>query len=184
MAHLMVGADCVRNVLRVRDKLPAHPPDGGKSIQAYVLRVDGLVKSLLNLTLGDLETLPQQALTHDFTCLEGWTVPGVRWSGVNLETVLSLAGASPEARYVQASAGKFGISLERDAAAHALLAIHLDGTPVPSEYGGPVRLIVPGGDCFMNIKWLDNLELGTEPGANTAKTVALGRLMSAKEGGC
>ena len=56
--------------------------------------------------------------------------------------------------------------------------------PIPPEYGGPVRLIVPGGDCFMNIKWLDHLELRNEPGPNTAKTIALGRLASVEEGGC
>jgi len=176
--------DLVRRVLKIRDKLPVHPPDDGENIQAYVLRVDGLVRSVLNLRLGDIEKLPQQDLTHDFTCLEGWTVPDVRWSGVKLETVLSLAEPSPGARYVQASAGIFSISLQRDAVAHVLLAIHLDSTAIPPEYGGPVRLIVPGGDCFMNIKWLDHLELRNEPGPNTAKTIALGRLASVKEGGC
>src|SRR5215468_10561521 len=118
--------DRVRSVLKIRDKLPVHCPDDGKSIQAYVLRVDGLVRRVLYLTLGDLKKLLQQDLTHDFTCLEGWTVPEVRWSGVKLETLLSLAEPSPEARYVQASAKEFSISLPRDAAAHSLLAIHLD----------------------------------------------------------
>ena len=131
-----------------------------------------------------MEKLPQQDFTHDYTCLEGGTVPDVRWSGVKLETVLLLAEPSPEARYVQASAGIFSISLQRDAAASVLLAIHLDSTSVPPEYGGPVRLIVPGGDCFMNIKWLDHLELRNELGPNTAKTIALGRLASVEEGGC
>jgi|SRR5215469_4704670 len=176
--------DRVRSILKIRDKLLVHPPDDGKSIQEYVLRVDGLVRRVLNLTLGDMKKLPQQDLMHDFTCLEGWTVPDVSWSGVKLESVLSLAEPSPEARYVQASAGIFSISLQRDATAHVLLAIQLDRTPVPPEYGGPVRLIVPNGECFMNIKWLDHLELRNERGPNTAKTIALGRLASIKGDEC
>ena len=36
----------------------------------------------------------------------------------------------------------------------------------------------------MNIKWLDHLELRSEPGANTAKTIALGRLASVEPGDC
>ncbi|HST79000.1 MAG TPA: molybdopterin-dependent oxidoreductase [Verrucomicrobiae bacterium] len=172
------------NNLKIRERLPIHSGEpGSSSIQALVLRVDGLVRNPLMLTRGDLEKLPQQDLTHDFTCLEGWTVPEVKWRGVALNTVLSMAEPHPEARYVQASAGEFSIALRLDSAVHVLLAIYLGETSVPPEHGGPVRLVVPGGDCFMNIKWLDHLELCREPGPNTAKTIALGRLPSPEDHG-
>ena len=73
--------------------------------------------------------------------------------------VLSLAEPNPQSRYVKASAREFSISLGRDLATQALLAIYLGDAAVPLEHGGPVRLIVPGADCLMNIKWLDHLEL-------------------------
>jgi DMSO/TMAO reductase YedYZ molybdopterin-dependent catalytic subunit len=168
----------VQEELKVREKLPVHRSRNEEGIRPHVVRVDGLVGHCLELTLADLERLPQQDLTNDFTCLEGWTVPNVRWSGVLLETVLSLTEPRPEARYVQASAGEFSISLPRDRAERALLAIRLDENALPPEHGGRVRLVVPGGECFMSIKWLDHLELRAEPGANTAKTIALGRLSS------
>jgi len=41
-----------------------------------------------------------------------------------------------------------------------------------------MRLVVPGGECFTSIKWLDRLELRSEPGLNTAETIALDRLSS------
>src|SRR5215469_3611670 len=173
--------DRVRSILKIRDKLLVHPPDDGKSIQEYVLRVDGLVRRVLNLTLGDMKKLPQQDLMHDFTCLEGWTVPDVSWSGVKLETVLSLAEPSPEARCPGKRWG-ISISLQRDAAAHVLLAIYLDSTPVPPEYGGPVRLIVPGGNCFMNIKWLDHLELRIDSGAEHRQDNCFGPLGFCRRG--
>jgi DMSO/TMAO reductase YedYZ molybdopterin-dependent catalytic subunit len=166
----------VQEELRIREKLPVHSPRDDKGIRPSVLRVDGLVGHCLELTLADLERLPQQDLTDDFTCLEGWTVPNIRWRGVLLETVVSLTEPRLEARYVQASAGDFSVSLPRDRAERALLAIRLYEGAVPSEHGGPVRLVVPGGECFMSIKWLDHLELRGEPGANTAETIALGRL--------
>lgn len=172
----------MRDDLKIREKLPIHAAEAGKNIQDHVLRVDGLVRKPLTLRLADLEKLPQQALTHDFTCVEGWTVPEVRWSGVPLDALITLAEPHLEARYIQASAGDFTASLPRDSAMHALLAIYLDDAKVSLEHGGPVRLIVPGGDCFMNIKWLDHLELCREPGPNTAKTIALGRLESLKDG--
>lgn len=167
--------------MEIRDKLPLHPSGRANSTKTHACRVDGLVKYSLNLTLTDLENFPQQELTHDFTCVEGWTVPDLHWSGVLLQTVLLRAEPSPEAIYVQASAGEFSICLPRDASVQAFLAIHLDGAAIPPEHGGPVRLIVPGGDCFMNIKWLDHLELRREPGPNTAKTIALQRSDSVKE---
>jgi DMSO/TMAO reductase YedYZ molybdopterin-dependent catalytic subunit len=168
----------VQEKLKVREKLPVHRPKEEEGIRPHVLRVDGLVGRCLELTLADLERLPQQELTADFTCLEGWTVPNVRWRGVLLATVLSLTEPRLDARYVQASEGDFSVSVPLERAERALLAIRLDEGAVPPEHGGPVRLVVPGGECFMNIKWLDHLELRTEPGANTAKTIALGRLSS------
>jgi len=174
--------DHKRSDLTIRQKLPVHSLEDGRNFQAHVLRVDGLVRRSLNLTVADLEKLPQQDLNHDFTCLEGWTVPDIKWSGVLLEAILLLTEPSPEAHYVQASAGGFSISLPRDVASHALLAIRLAKSPLPLEHGGPVRLIVPGGDCFMNIKWLDHLELRRDAGPNTAETIALGRLGPLKQG--
>jgi DMSO/TMAO reductase YedYZ molybdopterin-dependent catalytic subunit len=97
-----------------------------------------------------------------------------------LKTILSLTEPRLEVRYVQASAGDFSVSLPLPLGhvERALLAIRLYEGAVPSEHGGPVRLVVPGGQCFMNIKWLDHLELRTEPGTNTAMTIALDRLSS------
>ena len=80
--------------LKVRSKLPVHRVKDEESSRHHVLRVDGLVGHCLELTLADLERLPQQDLTHDFTCLEGWTVPDIKWRGVLLETVLSLTEAT------------------------------------------------------------------------------------------
>jgi len=173
--------DYMRSKLTIREKLPVHALRNGENFHPHVLRIDGLVKTCLNLTVADLEKLPQQELSHDFTCVEGWTVPDVKWSGVLLEAVLLLTEPSPEARYVQASAGEFSISLQRDMAVDALVAIRLANSALPPEHGGPVRLVVPGGDCFMNIKWLNHLELCHEAGPNTAKTIALGRLASVRD---
>jgi DMSO/TMAO reductase YedYZ molybdopterin-dependent catalytic subunit len=165
-----------------RDRLPVHNSADDHDVQTYVLQVDGLVGQCLKLTAADLERLPQEDLVEDFTCLEGWTVPGVRWRGILFETVLSLARPRPQALWVQASARDFSLPLSLDRAKRALLAIRLGEDPVPVEHGGPVRLFVPGGECFMQIKWLDHLELRNEPGANTAEATALDRLRSQPAG--
>lgn len=162
---------------QIRRRLPVHPLTGNETDgQAHILRVDGLVRNRLALSLADLERLPQAQLTDDFTCLEGWSVPRVRWSGVLLKTVLSLAEPRPEACYVQASAANFSLPVTLARAEQALLAIRLSEALVPPEHGGPVRLVLPGGECFTSIKWLEHLELLDQPGKNTAKEIAAERL--------
>lgn len=162
------------------EKLPSHGSPKDQVASDAVLRVDGLVANCLKLTPADLERLPQQELVDDFTCLEGWTVPGVKWAGVYLETVLAAAEPALEARFIQASAGEFSLPLPIDRSARVLLAIRLHNNPLPIEYGGPIRLVVPDGECFMQIKWLDHLELRKEPGINTAEQIALKRLETQK----
>ena len=163
---------------KIREKLPVHGPVEGKNLLNLTIRIDGMVEKCLTLAPADLECLPQEDLIDDFSCREGWKVPNLRWRGVLLETVLSLARPYPNAHYVQASAGDFSISLPRDQAHQVLLALRLNANLLASEHGGPVRLVVPGGDCFTSIKWLDRLELRNEPGRNTAKAIALERLSS------
>lgn len=162
----------------VRERLPIHGSVDGKDFRNYTLRIDGMVEKYLTLTPTDLELLPQEDLIDEFSCREGWKVPNLRWRGVLLETVVSLARPHPGAHHVQASAGDFSISVSRDRADHVLLALRLNASPLALEHGGPVRLVVLGGDCFTSIKWLDHVELRSEPGPNTAETIALGRLLS------
>lgn len=108
---LVNGWQHMHDVRKMREKLPIQTPQQGNNNRSHVLCVDRLVRRPLNLRLPDLKKLHQQDFTHNFTCLEGWTVPDVRWRGVLLETMLLLAEPSPEARYVQASAGEFSTSL-------------------------------------------------------------------------
>lgn len=161
-------------------ELPIHPMRTQPDLNNAILRVDGLVAERLKLTPAALQGLPQRDFTNDFTCLEGWTVPDVKWGGVLLQDILLLARPSIHGRYVHASAGEFGISLPIERAFRVLIATHLDHQSLSAEHGGPFRLVVPDGDCFMQIKWLDHLELRIEPGANTAERIALGRLATQK----
>ncbi|HZU06880.1 MAG TPA: molybdopterin-dependent oxidoreductase [Chloroflexota bacterium] len=159
--------------MEIRSSLPLHRVPAAIPSQ---LRVDGLVEQPLALTVADLEALPQRTVVDDFTCLEGWTVPGLVWEGVPLEALLALVQPRPEAQWVQASAGEFTMPLPLAEARGALLALRLNGQPLPKEHGGPLRLIVPGRECFTSIKWLERLELRAAPGPDTARQIARGRL--------
>jgi len=142
----------------------------------YRLRVDGLVAKPLSLSIEALRAMPQITFDADFVCLAGWVAPQQHWRGVPLSEVLALAGAEGRANWVQASAADFSWPMPVPEAGHALLALNLGGEPIPPEHGAPVRLLVAGGECFTSIKWLDRLELRARPAANTAETVARGRI--------
>ena len=165
----------MRNDPEVLGELPLHPNNKGAP-GGTMIRVDGLVGHTLALTPSDFQRLPQRDVTETFACEEGWTVLAVRWGGVTLESVLALAEAHPEAQWVRGKRWRVYGSIPLQEARGALLATRLGEEALPSEHGGPVRLVVPGGDCWTSIKWLDHLELRTEPGPNTGKTIALGRL--------
>jgi DMSO/TMAO reductase YedYZ molybdopterin-dependent catalytic subunit len=162
----------------IRMSMPVHRADGANRWPGR-LRIDGLVTHPLDLGLSDLAALPQRTLTDDFACLEGWTVPAVRWQGVSLATILERAGVLPAAGWLQASAGDFSVPLPLPDVQAALLATCLEDQRLPPEHGGPVRLVVPGGACYASIKWLDHLELRYEPAPNSGRAIALARLPGA-----
>lgn len=46
---------------------------------------------------------------------------------------------------------------------NAILAVRMNGKPIPTIHGGPVRLIIPGYYGNMNVKWLTHLMLMAQP---------------------
>lgn len=160
----------------VRAHLPLHLP-AALAPAPLRLRVDGLVRRVLDLGAAELATMTQAELTDDFRCLEGWRVPQVAWQGVSLRTVFELVGVLPEAQWLQASAGRFSVPLSLVVVTSGLLALRLEQAPIPAEHGGPIRLVVPGQACFTSVKWLDHLELRASPAPNTAEETALDRLI-------
>lgn len=156
------------------ESLPVHPHP--EPVAGYRLEVRGLVARPMSLTAEDLAGMPQDEIFDEFACLEGWTVPGLRWRGVRMREVLERAGIDAEASWVQASVGDFSLPLPVAQARESLLALTLNGEPIPQAHGAPVRLLVPGGECFTSVKWLARIEVRDEPATNTAAEIALRRI--------
>ena len=148
------------------------------------LRVSGLVNETLALSVSDLRAMPSRELVFGFECsgnrgpLNGLSSNG-RWTGVPLRAVLERAGVKTEARefvFFGADHGEeevefrgrnytvdqqYGRSLPRDIALsdEPLLAYALNGEPLSTHQGRPLRLLVPGWYGAPNVKFLAEIHV-------------------------
>ena len=91
----------------------------------------------------------------------------VQWTGVPLKTLLREAGVKPKAKWLLAegadSAGMTrSIPLDK-ALDDCLIAYSQNGERLRPEQGYPLRLVVPGWEGNMWIKWLRRIEVGDMP---------------------
>jgi DMSO/TMAO reductase YedYZ molybdopterin-dependent catalytic subunit len=129
------------------------------------LRVDGMVRTPLNLHLTQLMAMPtrEQITRHD--CVEGWSAIG-RWRGTPLRLVLQAAGLSTRARYIVFHcADSFGAtpyyeSIDLIDAFHpqTILAWSMNGHMLPVQYGAPLRLRVERQLGYKQAKYVMRIE--------------------------
>ncbi len=154
---------------------PPGVPDRGQASGWEHLRVEGAVTRPLALTASDLAGLRREELVEDVPPKKGRAARVLAWEGVPVGEVLSAAGPLAEARYVTFSAGGFSMALTLAEAwdGNALLALRLNGQPLPPGRGGPCRLVGAGEDCWFSIKWLEHIEVTADRPVETAREIAL-----------
>jgi DMSO/TMAO reductase YedYZ molybdopterin-dependent catalytic subunit len=126
------------------------------------LEIFGLVENPFSLTLAEFKALPQVKVFSDFHCVTRWSRLGNLWEGVATRTIAERAQIKPEAAFVLAHAYDNGwttnLPLEYFLAEDALLTHTHDGQSIPTEHGGPVRLIIPQLYAWKSAKWLRGIE--------------------------
>jgi DMSO/TMAO reductase YedYZ molybdopterin-dependent catalytic subunit len=134
------------------------------------LRVHGLVERELELTFDDLLKRPLIERDLTLSCVSnevgGDLVGNAIWRGALLADVLRDAGVRPDATQLF-STSVDGFTCGTPVAAvmdgrDALLAIAMNGEPLPLRHGFPVRMVVPGLYGYVSAtKWLVDLKLTT-----------------------
>jgi DMSO/TMAO reductase YedYZ molybdopterin-dependent catalytic subunit len=137
------------------------------------LRIHGLVEREVELTYDDLLAMPLEEFDVTLSCVSnevgGDLVGNARWSGVRLDALLDRAGVRPEAgqvvgRSVDGWTGGFPIEAVLDGR-DAIVAVGMNGEPLPTRHGFPARLVVPGLYGYVSAtKWLEEVELTTWEG--------------------
>ena len=132
------------------------------------LRVTGLVEREVELSYADLLAKPLQESYVTLACVSnevgGDLIGNARWLGWPVRELLASAGVRPEADMVL-STSRDGWSASTPLQAltdgrDALLAVGMNGEPLPLEHGFPVRLVVPGLYGYVSAtKWVTELRV-------------------------
>jgi sulfane dehydrogenase subunit SoxC len=143
--------------------------------QEYRLMINGLVDRPLVFTYADLERFPRHILTAFCECaanggmewggaqLEGCQftqgmIHNMEYTGVMLRDILAEAGVQAAGKWVyveghDASSNGRSIPMEK-ALDDVMVAFYANGEALRKEHGYPVRLVVPGWEGNMWVKWL------------------------------
>ena len=139
----------------------------------WSLRVTGLVDNPLSFTYDDLLGMELVEDHVTIACVSnevgGDLVGNARWTGVSLAGVLERAGLQPGAtQLVGRSVDRFTVGFPPELVFDgrgALIALAMNGDPLPAAHGFPARLIVPGLYGYVSAtKWLSEIELTTWDG--------------------
>ena len=137
---------------------------------SWALRVTGLTSRTVALTYDALLELPMIERYITLACVSnevgGRLVGNARWLGVPLADILDRAGVDPSAdQLVGRSVDGFTVGFPTRVALDgrdALVAVGMNGEPLPRRHGFPARLVVPGLYGYVSAtKWLTEIELTT-----------------------
>ena len=134
----------------------------------WKLRIHGMVDREVTLTFDDLTDIPVIEKMVTLACVSnsvgGDLISNATWTGYRTKDLLERAGIQPDADMVlstsvdgwTAGTPVEALTDDRD----SLLAITMNGEPLPTEHGYPARLVVPGLYGFVSAtKWVVDLEL-------------------------
>ncbi len=134
----------------------------------WSLRIFGAVDRELVLSYDDLLALPLEEVDVTLSCVSnevgGGLVGTARWLGVRLSELLARAGVQEGGeqvlgRSVDGFTAGFPTSVLADGR-DAIVAVGMNGAPLPTRHGFPARLVVPGLYGYVSAtKWLTEIEL-------------------------
>ncbi|WP_223973175.1 sulfite dehydrogenase [Bradyrhizobium sp. RD5-C2] len=153
------------------------------------LMLHGMVDRPLVFTMEDIRRFPSQSRIHFLECSGNpvYTKPYgktasdlvgllscAEWTGVPLKTVLDEAGLQAGAKWIVAE-GADAAALTRSIPIEkclddAMLVYSQNGERLRPQQGYPLRLLLPGFEGNMNVKWLRRLKVVAEPAYSREET--------------
>jgi DMSO/TMAO reductase YedYZ molybdopterin-dependent catalytic subunit len=136
--------------------------------EEWSLRIHGLVDTEVSFSYRDILAMPLVEHRTTIACVSnevgGDLIGTAAWLGVPIRDLLTQAGIRPEADMILSS-GPDGftagspVEFLTDPTREAMLAVGMNGEPLPIEHGFPARLIVPGLYGYVSAtKWVRDLK--------------------------
>lgn len=139
--------------------------------ETWRLVIDGMVDRRVELSFQDILDMGLDEYAITLTCVSnevgGELVGNAMWLGVPLRDVLAQAGPQSGADMVLSTSvdgytASTPLSALTDDGLDAILAVAMNGEPLPLEHGFPVRMVVPGLYGYVSAtKWLTELKVTT-----------------------
>ncbi|ARC56666.1 Sulfoxide reductase catalytic subunit YedY [Frondihabitans sp. 762G35] len=138
---------------------------------SWTLEITGMVEKKVSLTFDQLLAKPLVEHMATLSCVSnevgGDLVGNALWLGYPIRDLL--AEAKPRAgadmvlsRSIDGFTASTPLSVLQDAGTDALLAVGMNGQPLPLQHGFPARLVVPGLYGYVSAtKWVVSLEVTT-----------------------
>lgn len=165
----------------------------------HLLLIDGLVDKPLTFSIDALKRYPQRSRTCFIECggnsNSSWRskpiqtaagyahglVSNAEWTGVPVRLLLQEAGLKADAEWAIAEAAdgaSLNVSIPTDKLMDdAILALYQNGERLRPENGYPLRLVLPGWEGIVNVKWLRQLRLSDSPVMSRDETAQYTDLM-------
>lgn len=152
----------------------------------HQLLIHGLVKRPLTFSIADLSRYPMVSRICFLECAGNSSVNAIApappqgsagvvhglvscadWTGIPLALLLDEAGVDPAGKWLLAegadsAAMSRSVPLEK-AYDDAMIALYQNGERLRPENGYPVRLLLPGWEGNMNVKWLRSIKVTEGP---------------------
>ena len=137
----------------------------------WSLTITGMVEQEVTISYAELSSLPLVEHMTTLTCVSnevgGNLVGNALWLGYPIRDLLARARPTPGADMVLSTShdgftASTPLDVLTDPARQSLLAIGMNGEPLPLEHGFPVRMVVPGLYGYVSAtKWVTELKVTT-----------------------
>jgi len=133
-------------------------------INAYTLRIDGLVENKMTYTYDQILDMNPVEKVYTIYCVEGWDATFL-WKGVLVEDILKKSNVDDKAKTVifhAVDGYTTSLPLEEIMDKKIMMAYYANGLPIPASLGYPFILVAYDKWGYKWARWIDRIELSSD----------------------